>query len=266
MKNILVLVSTIIFALTSGGVAFAESTLDVVKKRGKVIVGVRYDSPPLGFVDKNNQVVGFEVELVKAVAEKLKVGVELVQVTAKTRIPMLMNANIDMFAASANHTKKRDEAIDYSITYFCTGERLLVKKGSPVKTWSDLEGKTLAFAQGSATKSMFEKVHKPKTTNYLTFQEKPQAVIAVKQGKADAYGSDEVGLMGLVKIDPSLEVVGEYLYKSYFGIGVREDDSKWRDAINFAIIELSRSGEFNNLYKKYFGQNVNFEIEQWAED
>lgn len=266
MKRVLVLASVVFFAFLSIGVAFSESTLDVVKKRGKVIAGVRYDSPPMGFVDKNNQVVGFEVELVKAIAEKLKVGVELAQVTAKTRIPMLANGNIDMFAASANHTQKRDEVIDYSITYFRTGERLLVRKDSPIKNWSDFEGKTLTFAQGSATKPMFEKIYKPKKTNYLTFQEKPQAVIAVKQGKADAYGSDEVGLMGLVKADPSLKVVGDYLYKSYFGIGVRENDSKWRDAINVAIIELSQSGEFNKIYKKYFDRDVDFEIEEWAED
>jgi polar amino acid transport system substrate-binding protein len=265
MKRIMVLTSAALFVLGSFGVAFSESTLDVVKKRGKVIAGVRNDSPPMGYVDKNNQVVGFEVELVKGIAEKLKVGVELVQVTAKTRIPMLANSNIDMFAASANHTQKRDEVIDYSITYFRTGEKLLVKKDSPIKNWSDLDGKTLAIAQGAATRPIFEKLYKTKT-NYLTFQEKPQAVLAVKQGKADAYGSDEVGLMGLAKTDPSIKVVGDYLYKSYFGIGVRENDSKWRDAINFAIVELFKSGEFNKLYKKYFDRDVNFEIEEWAED
>jgi polar amino acid transport system substrate-binding protein len=265
MKRLIGLVVIALVFLGSAGYSFSESTLDVVKKRGKIIAGVRYDSPPMGFMDKNNQVVGFEVELVKAIADKMKLGLDQVQVTAKTRIPMLVNSNIDMFAASANHTQKRDEVIDYSITYFRTGERLLVKKESSIKNWNDLDGKTLAIAQGAATRPMFEKLYKAKT-NYLTFQEKPQAVLAVKQGKADAYGSDEVGLLGLAKTDPTIKVVGDYLYKSYFGIGVRENDSKWRDAINFAILDLYTSGELNKLYKKYFDRDMNFEIEEWPED
>ena len=65
----------------------AESTLDVVKKRGTLIAGVRYDTPPFGYVDKDGKVVGVDIEIVKYLANKLGVKLELIQVTAKTRDP-----------------------------------------------------------------------------------------------------------------------------------------------------------------------------------
>ena len=264
MKKFSLVVFVISFLLAITGSVWGESTLDVVKKRGKIIAGVRFDSPPMGYINKDNESAGLEVDLIKAIAKELKMDIELVQVTSKTRIPMLMNGNIDVFAATANHTKQRDEMIDFSVTYYIGGNKILVRSDSKIKDWRECDGKTIAVVQGAQNQEMLKKLYK-KPTTYLTFQEKPQAVMAVKNKKADAFSNDDISLYGFAKNDPSVKVVGSDTYKSWFGLGVRENDSAWRDAINFAIVNLYKSGEFARIFKKNIGRDLNFEIEVWED-
>src|SRR5438552_14004108 len=105
----------LLFAIVWPSVAGAESTLDVVRKRGKLIAGVRYTNPPFGYVDEKGQNVGFDVDIVRAFAQKLGVGLELKDVTAQTRIPVLLSGGIDLAAAAINHYIDRDQVVDFSI-------------------------------------------------------------------------------------------------------------------------------------------------------
>ncbi len=105
MKRSTVLLVAVLAICGFSSVATAgESTLDLVKKRGKLIAGVRYDAPPWGSVDKEGKVIGFDVDIARYFAQKLGVELELVQVTAKTRIPMLVNGNVDILTAGMAHT------------------------------------------------------------------------------------------------------------------------------------------------------------------
>src|SRR5208282_5770969 len=99
-----------LIALTSS-LAAAASTLDDVKARGKLIAGVRYDTAPYGYLDANGKVVGFDIDLISEVAKRLGVSVEFVQVTAKTRIPMLQSGKVDILAAALTHTREREQAV-----------------------------------------------------------------------------------------------------------------------------------------------------------
>ena len=87
----------------------STDTIAKIKARGKLIAGVKYDTPPFGFLDKSNQVVGFDIDLVTKVAESIGVPAEFASVTSPTRIPMLVSGNVDLVAASMTHTKARDE-------------------------------------------------------------------------------------------------------------------------------------------------------------
>jgi polar amino acid transport system substrate-binding protein len=129
--------------------AAENSTLDKIKARGKLLAGVKYATVPFGFVDKNNEVVGFDVDLVREIAKTIGVEVEFVRVTSPTRIPLLVSGNADMVAASMTHTVERDKTIDFSITYYLGGQSILVRKGSGINGVGDLSGKTVAVQQGT---------------------------------------------------------------------------------------------------------------------
>ena len=228
-----------------------ESTLDVVKKRGTLVAGVKADYPPFGYTDKDGQVVGFDIEIVNYMAKKLGVKVDLRPVTSANRIPMLANGTIDMLAASFTITIEREKVVDFSIPYFMSGGSFLVKKGSGIKGYASLAGKTVTFTQGTPwEKKTLQEQPKAKS---LVFQDKPQAVLAVKQGKADAYVDDDIPLYLFAKEHPELEVVNGATAKQPMGIAVRENDSKWRDFINFSLIEMWEDGTYKAVHKKLLG-------------
>lgn len=236
----------------------AESTYDVVKKRGALIAGVKFDAPPFGFVDESGKNVGFDIDIAHYIASKLGVKLELKQVTSKTRIPMLQDGQVDMAICTMTHQQKRDEAIDFSITYFMDGQKLLVKKGSKVKSVKDLAGKAVATAQGSTSEANIKRAQ-PKA-RVVTFQEYPQAFLALQQGKVQAVTTDSTILLGLKAGHSDYQIVGKAFSSEPYAIGVRENDSKWRDAINFALMDMWRDGTYRKVYEKWFGEGSKYEL------
>jgi len=238
-----------VVALVVSSSAQAGSTLDEVKARGTLVAGVRYDSPPFGYLDPSGKVVGFDIDLISDIAKRLGVGIELVQVTAKTRIPMIESGKIDVIAAVLTHTRERDRVIDFSISYLLDGQRLLVKKGSDIRGVGDLKGKTVSAVQGSYNEGIIRKL--APEAKILVFQEYPQAFLALKQGLADAFTTTATILEGISKKDPDFESVGELLTSEPIAFGMRENDSKWRDAINFALQDMVADGTYKTFFKKY---------------
>jgi polar amino acid transport system substrate-binding protein len=242
----------------------AESTLDVVKKRGVLIAGVRYDMPPYGAVDKDGKVVGIDIEIAKYIAEKLGVRLELKQVTAKTRIPMLVNGNVDLLAAGIAHTIEREQAIDFSVTYLQSGTKFLVKRGSGITSYRDLAGKTVATIQGTPYAGGLLK--REPSVKFVTFQEYAQAVVAVEHGKADALMADDTTLANLVKGRGGLQVVGDIrdFPRWFVALGVRQNDSKWRNFVNLALQEMWEQSLWRRVITEYgLEPDPKFEIEVW---
>src|ERR1700688_894784 len=137
-------------AALAGGVRPARAdALDTIKSRGKLLAGVKYDTPPFGFVDTVNEVAGFDIDLVREVAKKLGVPVEFVKVTSPTRIPLLVSGNVDLVAASMTNTPERAGTIDFSITYYTGAQTLVVPDGSKIAGVKDLAGKIVAVQQGT---------------------------------------------------------------------------------------------------------------------
>lgn len=247
-----------LMAVWTGSVTAQESTLEVVKKRGTLIAGVKADYPPFGYTDKDGQLVGFDIEIMHYVAKKLGVKLDLRPVTSANRIPMLSSGTIDVLAASFTITIEREKVVDFTIPYFLSGGSFLVKKGSGIKGYASLAGKTVTFTQGTPwEKKTLQEQPRAKT---LVFQDKPQAVLAVKQGKADAYVDDDVPLYLFAKEHAELEVVSGATAKQPMGIAVRENDSKWRDFINFTLIEMWEDGTYKAVHRKLFGVDPDHDL------
>lgn len=253
----LVLVVLCLTGLVAGAAA-ADSTFDAVKKRGVLVAGVKFDAPPFGFVDEAGKNVGFDIDIVKYIADRLGVKLELKQVTSKTRIPMLQDGQVDLAICTMTHQRARDEAIDFSITYFMDGQKLLVKRGSSIKSTKDLAGKAVATAQGSTSEINIKRAQPG--ARIVTFQEYPQAFLALQQGKVQAVTTDSTILLGLKAGNPAYEIVGKAFSAEPYAIGVRENDSKWRDTVNFALMDMWKDGSYKKVYEKWFGDGSKYEL------
>ena len=264
MKRNLVLticLSLAIMLAASGSVWAADSSLEKIKKRGKLLAGVKYGTLPFGFVDKSGAVVGFDVDLTKEIADALGVEIEYIKVTSPTRIPMLVAGNVDVVAASMTHTIERDKTIDFSVTYFWGGQSILVKKDSGINGVDDLVDKTVAVQQGTTLEKNLAKACPQ--AKQIAFKDYTSAWLALKQGRADALTGSHHILLRFAKDSPEFGLAGNRFSKEPFAMGTRQGDSDMRDFVNRVLQDLWKSGKFKTYYQKWFGSDPDFEMEIW---
>ena len=262
MKRIFfVLVSVISFIVVSslGSVAYADEMADI-KAKGVLVAGVKDAVVPFGYVDEQSkQIVGFDVDICREIANKMGVKLELKPVTSATRIPQLSEGMVDIAACTMTRKVSRDDVIDFSITYFMDGQKLLVKKGSKIKSYKDLAGKKVGTAKGSTSEINMRNIQ-PKCS-VLSFEGYPEAFLALKQGKVAAVTTDSVILIGLKGSDENpekWEIVGDFFSKEPYGIGMRENESNLRDFVNKSLMEMWNDGTYKKIYEKWLGPKTKF--------
>ena len=238
----------------SSAEAANASTLDSVRDAGTVRIGVRNDNPPMSFVDDEGEWIGFDLDLADALAAELGAELELVPVDGTTRISFLQEDLVDMSVASMNHTRSREEAIDFSITYFWDNQSFLVRTGSYTSI-DELIGQTVAANAGSSVidswNAYVAEAGGP-TPEIVEFDEKLAAMQALRDGAVEGYSEDNITLLSLAAGDPDLTLLPGGHNPVQFGVGVPENDSEWRDAVNLALQELWTNGTFHEIYERWF--------------
>lgn len=232
------------------------STLATIKQRGKLVVGVKYDTNLFGLKDPaTGEVNGFDVDIAKALAKKIfgdENKLELKSVVSKTRIPMLQEGDIDAIIATMTITPERSKQVLFSDPYFDAGQSLLVKKGSPIKSIKDIKsGVRVISVKGSTSAKRIQEM--APNANLLQFDNYQNAFMALKSGKGDVLTTDNVILLGMSKDDPNYVVVGGNFSNEPYGIAVRKGDVEFADYINKFLKEIKGDGTYDAIYKKWLG-------------
>ncbi|GFO59814.1 amino acid ABC transporter substrate-binding protein [Geomonas silvestris] len=232
----------------------AGDTLAEVKKKGVLVCGVKDSLPPFGYVDeKTREIVGYDIDFCKAIANKLHVKLEMKPVTSASRMPQLMEGNIDMIAATMTKNPERAKQIDFSHTYFLTGQKFITNKGK-VKSLKDLEGKKIGTAKGSTSEQNVKKAIP--TATVLSFDDYPQAFLALQQGKVAAVTTDEsilAGILGKAPNKAKFEIPNLQISEEPYGLGMRKDDKNFVDFVNKTLLEMEKKGEAKKIFEKWFG-------------
>jgi len=254
VRRLVVLMAAFLLVVALGGVASAADTLEAVKKKGVLVAGVKDSTPGFGFVDeKTREIVGYDVDFVKAVARKLGVRLELKPVTSASRIPELIEGNIDIIAATMTRTPERAKQVDFSDTYFFTGQKFLAKKGS-VRSLADLDGKRIGTAKGSTSEQNARKAL-PRAA-ILSFDDYSQALLALRQGKVFAVTTDESILANLLGKAPNrdgYEIPDIQISDEPYGLGMRKGDRNFVAFVNRTLVEMEKNGEAKKIFDKWFG-------------
>ena len=254
---------TFITILTAGSVVTsacssdtdnADSTLARVEQSGVVRIGVRNDNPPMSFLDERGDWVGFDLDLAREIADELGFDLRLVVVDSTTRISFLQQRVVDMSIASMNHTRSRDEAIDFSITYFWDNQSFLIRTGTYQSIDELISQKVAANAGSSAISSWRAYVAERGAgiPEIVEFDDKLAAMQALRDGAVEGYSEDNNTLLSLAAGDPGLALLPGGHNPVQFGIGVPADDSSWRDNVNFALQELWQDGVYAKIYERWF--------------
>lgn len=235
------------------------SRLTAIKERGEFIAGIHFDYPPYGFIGKDGQPTGLVVEVANYFATKLGVRLKIVEVTSKSRIPLIVNGTIDAEIAATTPTVARDEVVDFSIPYLWLGTTLLVRKDSDIKTAKDASPpKLTAAVQGGVLGDQFLQANP--NGKLVWFQNYSQAVLAVQNKRADALSISRLAAIAFLKENPDLKIIDEDFFRDPGAIAFQENDSKWRDWINQTLQEMWCKGEFRKAYEKFLGEPPDYSL------
>ena len=186
MKQWFLVTLALMLTLAGTDQASAESTLEKISRTGTLTIGTRTGSPPFAYINKNNEWVGFSIDLVeKAIAPVIsrKLGkpikVKKKESTPQTRIPLLTSNAVDLIAETMTDTRSRRKSVDFSLTFFVTGAQFLVKKGSPIKGIKSIAGRRIAAQQGSTNARIIRE--QVPSARLREFPDQPAAFQALEQ-------------------------------------------------------------------------------------
>ncbi len=266
MKHLFVTIT--VFSMLFSGISLADtsSTLKSIKKSETFRIGYRKNEPPMSFLNKDNQPVGYSIELCVRIAAEVKrklknpnIAIKYVPVTASNRFKALENNSIDILCGSTTKTHSRAELVDFTQLSFITGASLLSLKSSEINSISDLQDKKVAVVKDTTTIKTLTKALKSAKSNakVISVKSAAEGMNAVVKGKVDAFSSDQVVLIGLATTheNPKQFAIAKKLF-SYepFALAVRQNDSEFRLLADRVLSELNRNGKIISIYSRWFGQ------------
>jgi polar amino acid transport system substrate-binding protein len=230
--------------------------LDDIKKKGEIVIGVLGIDEPNSFVDpKTREFIGYEIDLAKAVAEKIGVKPVFKQVAVAARIPELQQGHVDLLAASLTHNKERESQVDFGLTHLVTGSKVLVKKISGISQVSELAGKKALTVKGGTQGPNLLRV--VPTAEIVTFETTQQAFQALQQGKGVAYVNDEVSLLSdfakLGAANKDYLILPENLNVEPLAFGIKKGEPRLKAVVDDTLRELEASDQAEKLFLKWYG-------------
>ena len=243
---------------TIWSVAFATTALadrlDDLKSRGKLLVGVSDTTPPFSFKAADGTLTGYDLDLVRAVAQRLGVGLEMTALSSADRIPLLQQGKLDFVATSMTRTADRLRDVDFSHIYFVTPHAVIVKKASGITSVKQLAGRKASSASTStAGGNLKEAVPE---VNLVYVRDYAVAFAALKEGSVDAFTTDETVLAAIVRDDGN---PNDYLFLPDFtksrnvGFAMKKDEARLKAAINQALLDIEASGDAVKIWDTWFG-------------
>ena len=259
MKRIIsaLLAVLMLAALLTVGVSAEEDLLQKIQSRGTIIVGLEGDWAPWSFVDENDELMGFDVEVARAIAEKLGVEAEIIPGEWDGLFAGMDAGRYDMVVNGVEVTPERTEKYDFSDPYAYIRTALIVRgDNEDIKTFEDLKGKKTANSIASTYMNLAEEYG---ATCYGV-DTLDETLTMVLQGRVDATLNAIVSYTDYLAQHPdaNLKVVATTEDASNVAIPMRKGDetASLLEAVNKAIAELHEEGVLSELSIKYFGEDI----------
>jgi len=237
--------------------AVEDSQVLTNAKGGKLIVGIKFDQPGIGFKNPDGTFSGFDIEVAKYVANKLGVqpaNIQFKEAKSAEREGLIDRGEVDYIVASYSITDARKEKVNFAGPYFIAAQDLLVRSDNTDITGPEaMAGKILCSVTGSTSAQKVKDNYAADVAlqEYGTYTE---CVEALKSGAVDAVTTDNVILAGYAAQDPDqLKVVGKGFSVENYGIGLQKGDTAGTAAINAAIASMIADGSWKQALEDTVG-------------
>jgi len=255
------------FAQTDDTPVELTGTLARVRAAGAVTIAYRESSVPFSYLSARGEPIGYSIELCKKLAEAIggELGRELalkwLAVTSETRIEAIVSGRADLECGSTTNNLERQKQVAFSPIIFVAGTKLLVKRGSPIRSYRNLAGKTVVVTAGTTNESAMQEIARRFKIDFrlVTSRDHAQSYARLEAGAADAFATDDVLLYGLIaqrQAKKEYQVVGEFLSYDPYGIMFRKNDPQLAEVVRRAFHDLAEDGEIERQYKRWFLQRL----------
>ncbi|MFP1851814.1 arginine ABC transporter substrate-binding protein [Lonsdalea quercina] len=210
--------------------------------------------PPFEFMDANNQIAGFDIDLAKAMCDQMKATCTFTNQAFDSLIPALKFRRYDAVISGMDITSERSKQVAFSQPYYANSAIVISQKGK-FATFADLKGKRIGMENGTTHQKYLNDKHPEiQTVSYDSYQ---NAIIDLKNGRIDGVFGDTAVVNEWLKNSPELGTVGEKITDQvYFGIGlgiaVRPDNTALLTKLNQALSDVKANGTYKTISDKWF--------------
>ena len=244
-------------------VAPFTGTLQKVFESGVIRLGHRENSPPFAFLDSQRRPIGYSLDICEVVVEEIalqlhkSIRADYVPVTPANRFELVNNGAVDLECGSTTASAERRLLMGFSPTIFVTGTKLLVRRGSGIRSLRDLQGKTVVLTTGTIQADAIPKIaERQKLAIRFEFAaDHDQSFQALAGGRADAFANDDVQLHGTIAARDAAadyRVVGDFLTYADYALMFRRGDAEFDGVVRQAFDRMAGSGEIKAIYRKWF--------------
>lgn len=256
-----------LFAVSPALAQDLAGTLQNVKATNKITLGIRENIPPFSYLDDQQKVIGFSVDICMKIVEAVKqrlnapdLQVAMLPVTSSSRLPLMTNGSIDLECGTTTNNADRQKQVTFSNTFFLSASRFVWKKSDGIKSSADLKGKSVSSVAGSTTIPLLIRLNAVPGLgiNILSARDTAEGFLLLETGRAAAFAMDDVQLaiMAALSKDPAGYAISDETLNNAepYGIMLRRDDPAFKDLVNRATADLFRSPGMQALYDKWFTQ------------
>jgi polar amino acid transport system substrate-binding protein len=243
-------------ALPAWLVTARAQTVDEIKKKGELVVGLLVDFPPYGTVNSKNEPDGYDADVARLLAKDWGVKLKLVPVTGPNRIPFLLTNKVDLLIASLAITPERAKQVLFSKPYAAATIVLLARKDANVKGPADLKALRVGVARAS-TQDIALTAVAPPGTEIRRFDDDASGMQALMSGQVDALGcSTTVAAQIEKRASPNTYEEKFVLKQQVMGVAMRPGQTELDKAVNDFIDRNTANGELSKLYEKWLGTKL----------
>lgn len=264
MKKVFAVVIMALFAMgVLVGCGGGGGTKPKAEEQKKIVLGLDDNFPPMGFVDENNKIVGFDIDLATEAAKRMGGKVEFKPIDWASKEAELKSGRVDMLWNGLDITEKRKENILFSDPYM--NNRFIIfrqaGKNDDIKDEASLAGKIVATQSGGGTIEDYLD-GKPELTKqfkeFKKYQDYLSAFMDLENGRIDAVVCDEIiGRYYMSKHPNKIDAVDVTVGPSaQFGVGFRKDDKELRDKVQKALDEMRKDGTMKSISEKWFVADI----------
>ncbi|SDM55619.1 amino acid ABC transporter substrate-binding protein [Bacillus sp. OK048] len=248
---IMILILTSVFAIVTG------CSNSAGKEENTLVIGIDDKFAPMGFRDKDNNIVGFDIDFAKAAAKKMGTEAKFQPIDWKTKEAELSSGRIDLIWNGYTITDERKEKVLFTKPYLKNAQVLVTLADSKISKLDDLEGKVVGLQSlSSASDALDASPVKGKLKTVTEFADNVQALTDLKSGRLDAVVIDEVVInYYMAKEEGTFKVLDESLAPEEYGIGVKKGNEALLEKLQKALDEMNEDGTAASISDKWFGEN-----------